>query len=228
MAKKSQRAKQRRREQKRVGREATTWQQQQQQQQQRRRPAIAAREADGGGQKKRARSAADGPVDESGEESTISESTRRDSEEIDLIARFHTIQKRLSQLNRAAAGAAAIGAAPSPSSPNSLLEERRRLDLEIEQLGGLAAYQRASLGGECSGFDSSSWVLAELHAREQFCRQQQGANAGLLRLLDVGAIVNHYPPDDLRTANLPAKLDVTSIDLNPLESTVRLAVRPSV
>jgi hypothetical protein len=42
-------------------------------------------------------------------------------------------------------------------------------------------------------------------------------------MLDVGAIVNHYPPSDPRQAGLPVALAVTSIDLNPLEPVVQKA-----
>ena len=114
-------------------------------------------------------------------------STGRHAGEADLIARYHTIQKDLSR----------DGLHPA---------DRKLLVAELQDLGGLPAYQRASLSGETTQaeFDSSAWVLSELcHRRSRLFRDVGINTTGTkskvapyhrrLQLLDVGAIVNHYP-----------------------------------
>jgi len=86
----------------------------------------------------------------------------------------------------------------------------------MEALGGLPAYQSASLRGEAKGgFNASTWVLAFLVANAPSL-----ALPPVTRLLDVGAIVEHYRSKDPRTEGLPTKLEVTSIDVNPLSPDV--------
>lgn len=114
-------------------------------------------------------------------------------EDSELISKFHVLQKRLCQANGDAS-------------------QEAEIQKEIEALGGLSAYQSASLRGETKGrFDSSSWVLEFLVANAP-----QLSLPSVARVLDVGAIVEHYPANDPRSAGLPSKLEVTSIDLNPL------------
>ena len=76
----------------------------------------------------------------------------RASGEAELIARFHTIQKELSR---------------ESESEGVSAERREALQRELEELGGLETYQKASLSGETSQaeFDSSAWVLGELCRR---------------------------------------------------------------
>ena len=71
-------------------------------------------------------------------------------------------------------------------------------------------YQKASLAGEASAaykqFNAAEWVLEELNGRPMNSTQISaqrvhglelpGAAGSALRLLDVGAIVNHYPAED--------------------------------
>ena len=170
---------------------------------------------------------------------------QRPAEEAELIRAYHTLEKRL----------AAVAA--DPALKTEAEREARRAALRAEQaaLGGLDAYQRASLGGESSEqfaqFSASEWVLEELGGKPLTATHKSaqrteplalpaGADspgAPPLRLLDVGAIVNHYPcaepapePEPqpalaegaLLGPALPGgrQLHVTSIDLNPREPSV--------
>ena len=162
-------------------------------------------------------------------------SSGRHAGEADLIARYHTIQKELSR----------DGLHPA---------DRKLLVAELQDLGGLPAYQRASLSGETTQaeFDSSAWVLSELcHRRSRLFRDVGINSTGTkskvapyhrrIQLLDVGAIVNHYPhksSDESNNRNVNGKkrreqwttaqaafrdnlLDVTSIDLHSQDAAVR-------
>jgi 25S rRNA (adenine2142-N1)-methyltransferase len=86
---------------------------------------------------------------------------------------------------------------------------RRRLNAEIEALGGLPAYQQASLFGataaESGAFNSGIWVFHELHSMGLLPRC-----SGLqrLRLLDVGALQDHW-------SSHSHLVEATAIDLNP-------------
>ena len=86
---------------------------------------------------------------------------KRPDDERELIAKAHVLLKKVNSTSAAAADAA------------------------LASLGGLAAYQAASLGGEsaCGGVDSSDWV------KEELAKQPASPNS---RLLDVGAIVARY------------------------------------
>jgi 25S rRNA (adenine2142-N1)-methyltransferase len=102
---------------------------------------------------------------------------KRPDDERELITKAHALLKKVNSTSAAAADAA------------------------LASLGGLAAYQAASLGGEsaCGGVDSSDWVKEELSNRKQ--------PAPSSRLLDVGAIVARY--DDEYNAT---HIDLTSKD----------------
>jgi 25S rRNA (adenine2142-N1)-methyltransferase len=119
-----------------------------------------------------------------------------------LISRFHTIQKKL-----------AIVEADCTLKP--LAREKRRLDLqaELESLGGLPAYQQASLFGataeESGAFNSGIWVHNELHAMGLLPADGQRR----LRLLDVGALQDHWS----RHAHM---VEAIAIDLNPQHPSV--------
>ena len=118
----------------------------------------------------------------------------------------------------------------------------------MDDLGGLAAYQAASLEGEAEGggFDASLWVVTELlrrvqlkHAddsdvalpspataddsRDHLCISRAAdRSAPSLRLLDVGAIRRRYQTsDDSRIADLPVAIDLVAIDLRSDDPGVR-------
>jgi hypothetical protein len=101
-----------------------------------------------------------------------------------LISRFHTLQKYLAAV------------AVDPTLLSEAAREKRRCEIraKLEALGGLDAYQKASIFGaeadESGAFNSGVWVKNELR------------NMGLLplrsparlRLLDVGALQDHWSP----------------------------------
>lgn len=100
----------------------------------------------------------------------------------DQIGAFHVVLKRLAQAR---------------SQGNKVLCDE--LNTQLNNMGGLKAYQALSLFGESvSGFNSSLFVLQQL--RQLYPQQQQRP----LRLLDVGSIQCHY--------NDPL-VDAVSIDL---------------
>jgi 25S rRNA (adenine2142-N1)-methyltransferase len=107
---------------------------------------------------------------------------KRPDDERELIAKAHVLLKKVNSTSAAAADAA------------------------LASLGGLAAYQAASLGGEsaCGGVDSSDWVKEELSNRKQPASSRANANT---RLLDVGAIVARYEEEYNAT-----HIDLTSTD----------------
>ena len=117
---------------------------------------------------------------------------QRPNDERELIAKAHVLLKKVNSTSAAAADAA------------------------LESLGGLKAYQAASLGGEsaCGGVDSSDWVKEEL-AKVMDNNSAAGAGAGgsssttttTTRLLDVGAIVARYSSEYNAT-----HIDLTSLD----------------
>jgi 25S rRNA (adenine2142-N1)-methyltransferase len=117
---------------------------------------------------------------------------KRPDDERELIAKAHVLLKKVNSTSAAAADAA------------------------LASLGGLAAYQAASLGGEsaCGGVDSSDWVKEELSNRKQPASSSttgsssstSSANADA-RLLDVGAIVARYEEEYNAT-----HIDLTSND----------------
>lgn len=144
--------------------------------------------------------------------------------ERDLIDRYHVLQKQLSQIQ------VQVG------DEKKNQERIKQIHEELEKLGGIEAYQTASLNGEVAGggFDSSSWVLKELGfffanlSQEQVLSKSKPSkmtnsvpsSIKQLKLLDVGAIVHRYPQDKVlatfQSNKLTQKtvLDVTSIDLN--------------
>lgn len=105
-----------------------------------------------------------------------------------LIRRYHTLTKRLEQT----------------TDP----EERAKIQKEQEDLGGLEAYQRASVLGASKGRggDTSRWLVKQL--LEQGCKHQVKALGRRLRLLDVGALsADNY-------ARESSWIEVVAMDLN--------------
>jgi len=85
----------------------------------------------------------------------------------------------------------------------------KKIDEELEEIGGMETYQQASLFGEQrKKFSSFKWVLKVLKQRNV----RPIAEYRKLRLLDVGAITLHYKGISW--------LDVMAIDINPLDQYV--------
>eukprot|EP00058_Branchiostoma_floridae_P013315 XP_002598803.1 hypothetical protein BRAFLDRAFT_74520 [Branchiostoma floridae] len=80
-----------------------------------------------------------------------------------------------------------------------------QLETEIQKIGGLDAYQAASKRGACchGNTTTSNWVIKQL---KKF-KVKPASEKTRLRLLDVGALDNHYQRHGW--------LDCTAIDLNP-------------
>ncbi|TPX53782.1 hypothetical protein PhCBS80983_g06160 [Powellomyces hirtus] len=128
-----------------------------------------------------------------------------------LISTYHTLNKQLSAVLKA-------GDAKTAATIRS----------EMEALGGLHAYQRASLkgGNEKKGLGAcGSWLVTFLR-EEQKARENAtapgaataaspGAAKTKLRLLDVGAVSGQT------YAKQASWIDVSSIDLNPQSQTVK-------
>lgn len=90
-----------------------------------------------------------------------------------LISRFHTLNKKLA-------------ACKDPS-------EQARIKEEINSLGGLDSYQKASLLGQSKqrGGDSSRWLMQNLLPATAVSDDKRKPH----RLLDVGALKNNYKFD---------------------------------
>jgi 25S rRNA (adenine2142-N1)-methyltransferase len=174
-----------------------------------------------------------------------SAAAQRPAEQIALIRAFHTLEKKLAAV------------ATDSTLRDDAAREARRTELRAEQeaMGGLDAYQKASLAGESTQayaqFSAAEWVLEELGGKPLVATHKSAQrtepvvlpggpdrpDTAPLQLLDVGAIVNHYPaepepeaepaPAALRSHStlgpkLPGgrRLLVTSIDLNAQEPSV--------
>jgi 25S rRNA (adenine2142-N1)-methyltransferase len=141
---------------------------------------------------------------------------QRSKAEIELIRDFHVVEKRLAQLHNNPKYASGNNAAAKA-------EEEARLRDRLAGLGGIHAYQQASLGGLTLGFNSAHWVLEQLVARKSELLTKTKTRKKTmtetetkqgLALLDVGAIKNNYPVKELRCL-APVQVKPTSIDLNP-------------
>ncbi|KAI3645891.1 hypothetical protein MP228_008819 [Amoeboaphelidium protococcarum] len=108
-----------------------------------------------------------------------------------IISRFHVLKK---QMQRCSGDD----------------KEMTRLQREIDSLGGMDAYQKASLLGQSKqrGGDSSKWLIKAL---PQGIKPADGTR---LRLLDVGALDDNYQ-------RYRSWLQVTAIDLNPQNAFVQ-------
>ena len=182
-----------------------------------------------------------------GGSSAAAPAAERPAEQIALIRAYHTLEKQL----------AAVDTDPSLTSDAAREVKRKALRAKQQELGGLDAYQKASLAGEDSAanvFNAAEWVLEELGGKPLAATHKSAqrvdpvplpggpdsASSPPLQLLDVGAIVNHYPaepepePELLAAAaaqlrqrstlgpRLPGgrRLHVTSIDLNAQDDNV--------
>ncbi|KAL6052435.1 25S rRNA (adenine2142-N1)-methyltransferase [Balamuthia mandrillaris] len=143
-----------------------------------------------------------------------------------LIAKYHTLNKYLESLDH------------QPNlTPEEKRQKREELHRQLEELGGLEVYQQSSLRGEScqhyKAFNSSLWVLPEIRSRRLYqkscgrsdaerdgevegssgAQEPAAASGRKLRLLDVGAITNHYSKES-------NWLQVTAIDLHPQDPSV--------
>jgi 25S rRNA (adenine2142-N1)-methyltransferase len=112
-----------------------------------------------------------------------------------------------------------LAAAEADRTLSQQVRDKRRRDLEAEllALGGLPAYQHASLFGataeESGAFNSGVWVYNELHAMNLL---PPADGRRRLRLLDVGALQDHWSAH-------AQFVDAVAIDLNPQHPNVRRA-----
>eukprot|EP00842_Homolaphlyctis_polyrhiza_P006061 jgi/Hompol1/6456/HPOL_002273-RA len=105
------------------------------------------------------------------------------------ISSFHTLNKQLDQARRRGDSAAIVA-----------------IESQIDSMGGLQAYQRASLKG---GDLSKGWGATEpASSQSGSLNRQASAGSRKLRMLDVGAITGETYD------KYASFLDVTSIDLN--------------
>ena len=123
-----------------------------------------------------------------------------------LISRFHTLQKYL----------AAVDVDPTLLSEAARENRRCEIRAKLEALGGLDAYQKASIFGatadESGAFNSGVWVKNELRHMGLLPPRSPAR----LRLLDVGAVQDHWSPH-------ATTVDAMAIDLNPQHPSVRRA-----
>ncbi|KAJ3156947.1 hypothetical protein HDU86_003482 [Geranomyces michiganensis] len=132
-----------------------------------------------------------------------------------VIAQYHTLNKKLSAVLKA-----------------NDLATAGSIKVQMEALGGLHAYQRASLrgGNEKKGLGAcGTWLVPHLRAKLADLRTSKLATSTAgddlkdpttekkqkLKLLDVGAL------DGGTYSKQAAWIDVTSIDLNPQSQTVK-------
>ncbi len=123
-----------------------------------------------------------------------------------LISSFHTLQKYL----------AAVDVDPTLLSEAAREKRRCEIRAKLEALGGLDAYQKASIFGatadESGAFNSGVWVKNELRHMGLLPPRSPAR----LRLLDVGAVQDHWSPH-------ATTVDAMAIDLNPQHPSVRRA-----
>ncbi|XP_022089892.1 25S rRNA (adenine(2142)-N(1))-methyltransferase-like isoform X1 [Acanthaster planci] len=110
-----------------------------------------------------------------------------------VISKLHTINKEIEKIS---------GKKEKESHADPRIISLKKC---VEELGGLDAYQSASKLGEAhhGNINSAKWVLQKL--KELNIRKEKGTK---LKLLDVGALDNHYRKQK-------KWIDCTAIDLNP-------------
>ncbi|XP_078698971.1 uncharacterized protein LOC144926241 [Branchiostoma floridae x Branchiostoma belcheri] len=111
-----------------------------------------------------------------------------------VISKLHVLNKELDAVRR-----------DQSLSQNTKQARVNQLETEIQKIGGLDAYQAASKRGACchGNTTTSNWVIKQL---KKF-KVKPATEEKRLRLLDVGALDNHYQRHGW--------LDCTAIDLNP-------------
>eukprot|EP01134_Creolimax_fragrantissima_P002252 CFRG2252T1 len=145
---------------------------------------------------------------EASESESTEDGMQREDADRELIDTFHTVQKQISQLENSVLYNANADAKEVAEAKDAIATYKKQLN----DLGGLAEYQRASTAGEAAGggFDSSRFVLKDL-GEVLKGRNRRGLKTPLAKLLDVGAIRHRYNPNDV--ARVGTKLDALSIDL---------------
>ncbi|KAJ3186809.1 hypothetical protein HK101_009578 [Irineochytrium annulatum] len=120
-----------------------------------------------------------------------------------IIARFHTLNKRLATAEKTGDDCAVVA-----------------IRKEMEELGGIHGYQRASLrgGDEHKGKGAcGKWLVPHLRAELKRRKELSRVKMMALRLLDVGAVNG----ETYEGGGLDTWLTVTSIDLNPQHPNVQ-------
>ncbi|KAI9282660.1 putative methyltransferase-domain-containing protein [Sporodiniella umbellata] len=109
-----------------------------------------------------------------------------------LIRRFHVLNKELAKCK---------------ASPETSKQKEIEILKEMESLGGLDWYQKASQLGQSKarGGDSSKWLIQTLKAH---CKEATESVEKPIRVLDVGAVA----PDNYRSYSW---ITAKPIDLNP-------------
>ncbi|KNC84676.1 hypothetical protein SARC_03110 [Sphaeroforma arctica JP610] len=129
----------------------------------------------------------------------------------ELIETFHVVQKQISQIENTVL----YNVSATEKEKDEAKHKVKGLQNQLKDLGGLAAYQKASVLGEAAGggFDSSRFVLQELVEILKLKNKRSDGNVFLpeAKLLDVGAIIHRYTRNDV--ARVGTKLDALSIDL---------------
>ncbi|ORZ04266.1 putative methyltransferase-domain-containing protein [Absidia repens] len=125
-----------------------------------------------------------------------------------LIRHFHQLNKQLSQCK--SNGSQLMGKA-------ALLnrEKEQSIREEMDKLGGLDWYQKASQLGQSKtrGGDSSKWLIQTL--RSSYCATDMEEATKPLRILEVGAVA----PDNYQQYAKWIKVD--PIDLNPQHASIK-------
>lgn len=111
-----------------------------------------------------------------------------------LIRRFHVLNKELAK----------VRAAPS----STFLQQEQTILEEMESMGGLDWYQKASQLGQSKsrGGDSSKWLIQTLKSH---CKEKLDTTTKPLRVLDIGAVA----PDNYKP--YASWITAKPIDLNP-------------
>ncbi|KAI8878662.1 hypothetical protein K501DRAFT_195313 [Backusella circina FSU 941] len=110
-----------------------------------------------------------------------------------LIRRFHVLNKELAKLK---------------NDPTNTSQQEKTILAEMESMGGLDWYQKASQLGQSKtrGGDSSKWLVQTLKSH---CQSALDASVKPLKILDIGAVA----PDNYKP--YASWMEAKPIDLNP-------------
>eukprot|EP00808_Paulinella_micropora_P013000 g57503.t1 len=137
------------------------------------------------------------------------------------IQGYHTLHKKLSQISKRLEDSKAANTADDVQAAKA---DMVKLQQEMDAMGGLEAYQDQSIFGHQNSrkgkCNSAKWVIKQLklvlpsraqrikrHLNHPNCNQSDNTDTRW-RLLDVGALTNHYLPYESWISCIP-------IDLNP-------------
>ena len=133
----------------------------------------------------------------------VETNTRKDRK---VINEYHTLNKKIDAVRK------------NPSiSREDKASKIAALEAKKDKLGGINAYQQASILGEAhhGSFNSAKWVVKQLKVLILRLAQAEGTS-DKLRLLDVGALDNNYQRQE-------KWIECTAIDLNPQSGNVKKA-----